>query len=290
MTPVFGKSTDVSTWQGVINWDIMRSRVDECIIRVGSINSSTGVCYEDYRWASNIRESSSRNFKKLGGYWFFRPNFSATLQADYFTAKVLQHVKDLDDFVFDFDLEVTGGLSPRAVADASELFINRVMSNTGKLCWFYTRASFYNPYVESRPLFKTMKLHIARYSNLLTHPWNDDLRYKPKDWDDWAWWQFSADGNFLGSYYGASSSHIDVNYINPFIEEPVEPSDLLQYRVIMPTLNVREQPSINSRIVGTLSSDDVVTIEDVGGTDVWVKHQLGWSAVVYNGRRYMEKI
>jgi GH25 family lysozyme M1 (1,4-beta-N-acetylmuramidase) len=66
---------------------------------------------------------------------------------------------------------------------------------------------------------KLLELWIARYTskgkpwgNIL--PWPDSPRIKPRDYDDWDFWQWSADGNGRGAEFGASSRSIDLNYFN----------------------------------------------------------------------------
>jgi GH25 family lysozyme M1 (1,4-beta-N-acetylmuramidase) len=85
-------------------------------------------------------------------------------------------------------------------------------------------------------------LWIARYTskrkpwgNLL--PWPDSPAIKPRDFDDWLFWQYSADGNGKGPEFGASSKSIDLNWFNgdqaafdEYINKPPEstyPPDLL---------------------------------------------------------------
>ena len=57
---------------------------------------------------------------------------------------------------------------------------------------------------------------IARYTTLPL-PWGnpgDSASLKPRDWDSWVFWQFSADGNGRGPEFGAQSASIDLNYFN----------------------------------------------------------------------------
>lgn len=72
---------DVSYYQGVMDWQKAATRAKFAIIRAGSINGVTGVCYEDYQWQSN---KSAVTILPCGFYWFFRPEKSAATQAKYF--------------------------------------------------------------------------------------------------------------------------------------------------------------------------------------------------------------
>jgi hypothetical protein len=49
----------------------------------------------------------------------------------------------------------------------------------------------------------------------------------PKGWTDYLLWQFEADGNFKGAYYGVGSNHIDLNRWNPaFAPPPPDPDPI----------------------------------------------------------------
>jgi GH25 family lysozyme M1 (1,4-beta-N-acetylmuramidase) len=46
---------DVSHWQGVMDWAKAKAAgVQFAIIRAGSIDANTGVCYTDYQYEANV--------------------------------------------------------------------------------------------------------------------------------------------------------------------------------------------------------------------------------------------
>lgn len=238
---------DFAHWQGKMNHARAAARLRELnpsgralgIMRVGSINNETGICYRDYQYDNN--KAALDYYDEIGFYWYFRPNWPAKKQADYFHNLIEQAVGPLNELAWDSDVfgqfyiwrgkkirimcdfEEHGGLSPKGVTQAITGFVN---------CFFlypiaYLRGWWWNDHTNF-PEFSTepigyMALIIARYADL-DHPWNDDPRTKPRDWSDWDGWQFSADGNGRGAEFGAESNSIDLSWVNGQLT-PIEPDD-----------------------------------------------------------------
>lgn len=75
---------DISHWQGKMNPDkTIAAGADGIIIRAGSIDNVTGVCYTDYHFYLNADDFQHRI--PMGCYWYFRPNHDPIKQADYFS-------------------------------------------------------------------------------------------------------------------------------------------------------------------------------------------------------------
>ena len=117
------------------------------------------------------------------------------------------------------DLESTGGLSATRITESAANFVLRVNENLGVLPILYSRAYWLNKWTVPDDLMKLLELWIARYTskrkpwgNLL--PWPDSPAIKPRDYDDWVFWQWSADGNGRGAEFGAKSKSIDLDYFN----------------------------------------------------------------------------
>lgn len=203
---------DVSKWQGEMNWQkAAEAGARFAIIRAGSI-SVTGTLYEDYQF---IRNSglAPEHIPYISYYWYFRPQFGPNKQADYFCELVDGSFKNLRLVL---DSENNGGLTAKLTAEANQLFCERIFNNTGIWPKLYTRATFFNPFVEERPLWSTLDLWIARYTSK-PKPWGNPGDYAsvtPRDWDDWVFWQWSADANGRGTEFGAKSASIDLNYFN----------------------------------------------------------------------------
>jgi len=186
------------------------------LIRAGSINNITGVCYTDYQYPNNV--TAAPEHMPVGYYWYFRGNKDANKQADYLSSLL----RDYRSPAIFADVEEQAGLTPEALRDSVAKFIGRIHANLGVWAGIYTRATVWNLYSYGDPpkrggvaesaLWPRLKLWVARYG--VNQPWVYGSKYKVRDWNNWNIWQFSADGNGLGRKFGADSGSIDLNYFN----------------------------------------------------------------------------
>lgn len=208
---------DCSKWQGEMNWEkCAQAGAKFAFIRAGSIDNSSGVCYTDYQFYRNA--SFAPEHLPAGYYFYFRPNYDATKQADYFCDLI-----ENEDWLLPpvLDLETTGNRTAAQITNSAVAFIARVYERLTVWPIVYSRASFMNSYTQPRPLWKECDLWIARYKSTLTHPWGDAAQYpslKPRDWDDWKFWQYIAESNAAVQYGGegppGGDDDIDLNYFN----------------------------------------------------------------------------
>lgn len=199
------QGVDVSHWQGEMDWQKAKvAGARFAFIRAGAMGSD-GFAYEDKQFKRN----RDKCHLPRGFYWFFRPNFDANKQADYFSDLILTEQWDLPPVL---DIETHGGATPDVVISRTKQFLDRAKNQIGIDCMIYTRASFWNYYLGNPSWAKRHELWIARYAPL-SGPWSDGY-WKPSSWDTWRFWQHSADGNGLGGLYGADSKSIDLNYFN----------------------------------------------------------------------------
>jgi lysozyme len=206
--PEFVLGCDVSTYQGVVDFNTMLAAGSKyCFIRVGYATRSG--CYTDAQWNRNKVEGPK--VLPCGAYWAFNPAYPAIAQADYFAANLLAGADLKLPIVV--DVENDGGLTPSAVADALLVFVDRLEELTVRPVMIYTRGSWWNVEVARRSQFGLLPLWCARYNEALTGPWSDG-KYRPLDWQEWCFWQFSADGNHRGREFGAESDSIDLNRYN----------------------------------------------------------------------------
>lgn len=84
--------------------------------------------------------------------------------------------------------------------------------------------------------------------------------------------------------------------INP-PEEPVEPEEVdygitlsgVKFEVIVDVLNVRDGPGTSYNKIGTLSEGTIITPTVITSPgEIWVKHETGWSAIMFNGEEYVK--
>ena len=207
---------DVSKWQKEMDWQKCDAAGAKfAFIRAGSI-SIGGSLYTDYQFERNAE--LAQEYMPIGFYWYYRPQHSPEGQADYFCDLI-----ESSEWAWlmppVLDLESSGGLSPSAITNSAAAFALRVNENLGVLPLLYSRAYWLNANTVPDDFMKLLDLWIARYTskgkpwgNIL--PWPDSPRIKPRDYDDWTFWQFSAGGNGRGAEFGAQSKSIDLNYFN----------------------------------------------------------------------------
>jgi lysozyme len=221
---------DVSKWQGDMDWmKCHEAGAKFAFIRAGSV-SIGGELYTDYFFEKNA--SLAADYMPVGFYWYFRPQHDAVAQADYFCNLIKDEERLLPPVL---DLENNGGLGPAAITEAAKVFITQVYVNLNLWPLLYSRGYWLNQNTIPDAVWDFVDLWIARYTNkrkpwgnLL--PWPDNPAIKPRDFDDWLFWQWSADGNGRGAEFGASSKSIDLNRFNgdqaafdEYINKPPDP-------------------------------------------------------------------
>src|SRR3972149_4988308 len=171
-----------------------------------------GKLYEDFEFRYNSEVAPQ--LLPTGYYWYFRPNHNPIAQANFFIDLIMSTHYKLPPWV---DVEVDGGLSLDGVANQLWIFIDRMIYYLEPPV-IYTRGWWWNDNVASRSLWGSLDLAIARYVNL-PEPWGnpgDQEKLRPYDWEDWLFWQWSADRppNGRGAEFGAQSNSIDLDYYN----------------------------------------------------------------------------
>jgi lysozyme len=196
---------DISKWQG--SWDVQKT------IDAGAqyaFIKATQNKFTDSKFDEYVEAAYAKNFP-IGCYHFADPaGYSALDQAKYF-ASVVKGVGQLSVVL---DMEWTGGLDRIQLNSWAHMFMRELDVQLGdRLKEIYTRVSWWDPHVSPAPWVKDYGLWVARWASHLEGPWSDG-RFVPRDWDDWTNWQYSADGNGLGSKYGVESNSIDLNYFH----------------------------------------------------------------------------
>ena len=201
---------DVSKWQGEIDWNTMKaSGVDAVYMR-----AFNGI-KQDER-LHQYAEGARRVGLPFGLYVFWRPKYSAQEQV----AKLVDAHRSLGAALIPMiDVEHADDKSPDAIGRSVNDGVRLVERELGCSPVIYTAAWFWNPQVRGANVGHC-PVWLARYSvpkpPVNPSQWGDyAMRYEqpavPNGFHGWDAWQFSADGNFMGSIYGASSSHLDLN-------------------------------------------------------------------------------
>lgn len=196
---------DVSKWQLKMDWAKAKAAgVQFAIVRAGSIDDVTGVCYEDYQYRNNIAGLNEQSIP-YALYWYFRPNHSVGAQHAYF----LDLAKDatLGKMLVDLycDIEVAG--------DAA-----KVKAFCETLAKSYPTGIYTN--------LNTVKYLLTGYKSWMASYtlWLADYTapYPPPDpWKSWAVLQYSSTGD--AKKYGSPAKNIDLDYALDWMLPPVAP-------------------------------------------------------------------
>ena len=211
--------TDVSWWQGIIDFVKMKlAGAFYVIIRAGSCNSTTSECYSDYCVATNAMGAEDAVLSK-GFYWYYR-EFGiehAKEQARYFWDTIREWT--IEEGLF-CDVEVYNANLTSVYAFMEEL--QRLSGLPDKKLGIYSRGYLWSHLGGDYSKFKKFMCWVARYNLYIDHPWDTWPAGQMKPWDEYNYWQFSADGNGRGREFGVSGDDIDLDY-KLVVESPIPP-------------------------------------------------------------------
>lgn len=275
---------DVSKWNGRMNWDRTKAMgVSARIIRAGSIDPYTGKPAADIQFKNNAVVVD--DLPILAAYWYFMPDFAVEPQANLFAELLTKY--NIRWPAFDF--EYSANLPKRTLSDRMEQFILTTWRYMGiEHGLNYTRASWWNEYVDSRPLWSKLHLWIAIYNSNLIHPWKGlTPRYKPHGYEDFVLWQREENPN--GFAYGNEAPpyggrKIDINVFNGTKEEmmklffgvtppvvpqpPAEKPPAVAKKVEVYGLNpgvhlrIRSKPSLDGTVIGWTKNGEIHSVLD----------------------------
>ena len=297
-------ASDISVYQGDTNYPVLAGKTSGVILRA-SIGVQEDLLFNEH-WAGLQGQGHP-----TGAYHYFIPYLNGPYQAEAFLEVLGSRVpviwKPGKGWVAGFvlDCEQNSGLTPSALAARIKAFVLTVKAEYPD--WevvIYTRGYWFNENIGTSEIafFSALLLWVARYHPTATHPWDDNpySPLRPLPWNQWALWQWSADGNNLGDEYGVSSDDIDLDRrrLAP-VDPPPDPGcpELPLLKVLTNGLKVRSSPQVsnpyNANVVGTLATGVYLDAEDLAvesAARVWVRHGdgYGWSAVVYDGNQHME--
>ena len=189
---------DVSKWQSVMDWTRTAQVLDFAYAKC-----SQGP-WEDPQWHANYQGAKAAGIP-LGMYHYYDNTVSRQANTDKFIAMIDQYPTGLLPAL---DLEK----QTRAPIMAHVLgCIGDIAEHIGALPIIYTGPDYILTYLSRYQVLSRYPLWISHYST--DKRWPLAAPRVPLPWfpmDYWAW-QFSADGNGQGRYYGASSNAIDLN-------------------------------------------------------------------------------
>ena len=191
--------TDVSYWQGEIDWSVMSQKAQFSIIRAGIGNNVF-----DSSLSYNRTEAAAHGVE-YGLYWYMKPDKDWRKHAESFSIQYNQDGGKLPPVA---DVESNGGLSKAELDSWLQKFVNKFEDETGKELMIYTSPGFWNSNMPMTNWAKWRKLWVAHWTTA-------ELPILPDDWTlinnprTWEFWQHTAKG--VGREYGASSTCIDLN-------------------------------------------------------------------------------
>jgi len=204
------KVVDISRHNGKVDFNKMKDQDVELVY----IRTSVGDYYKDEKREENYEGAKSAGIK-VG---FYHP-IAPALDGIFITgeANFENFMTAMGDMVPDvypvWDCELVREVSKQKLTNVIKRCVDLGNDVFGR-SFIYTRGEWWRNYVERRDYWQELTdLIIARYNQYIPHPWADDYKCDPIDWDTWSLWQYSEKGD--GPAYGCESKAIDLHWINP---------------------------------------------------------------------------
>jgi lysozyme len=168
---------DVSYYQETIRW----KQVRQAGVLFAFIRVADGSTFPDPRFDENWAGAQKVGILR-GAYQYFRPDESATAQADV-VIRALQH--DRGELPPVIDVEYDAGMSPARLARAIAAWIVRVRERVGVEPIIYTGPDFWKTKVGGADL-TSQPLWLAHYTTVCPTV--------PAPWTAWTFWQHTDKG------------------------------------------------------------------------------------------------
>jgi len=169
------------------------------------VRVSVGDYYTDPRFRET-RDNCYKYDMPVGGYHVVRPDIDPLSQL----ARLYESLDgDFMTMPFTFDCEVIGRMlwhntvTMAVHLDRQDTFEPEIYTAQ----WVTVR----QPLGAEKAAITSFPLHVANYT-IRARP------AMPEGWLNWVFWQYSADGNRLGAYYGVDSQDVDLNRFNGTLE------------------------------------------------------------------------
>ncbi len=188
------KGIDVSTYQGVVDWQKAKGAgVEFSIARV-----SDGTGFPDNQFAANWPGMKKAGVLR-GTYQFFHPGEDPIAQADLMFS-MLKQAGGLasDDLPPVMDIEVTDNLGPAAIQASMKKWLNYVEGKINRKPMIYT-AAFMSGSVGAG--FTAYPLWVANYG--------PKCPTMPSGWNEWMIWQYTDSVSYAG--IGSNADGNDFN-------------------------------------------------------------------------------
>ncbi|MBA3542762.1 MAG: glycoside hydrolase family 25 protein [Deltaproteobacteria bacterium] len=181
---------DVSYHQEKIDW----RRVRRAGLRFAFIRISDGTTVEDPLFVRNWSGARAAGMLR-GSYQYFRPDQSATAQADLVIAALREDPGELPPTI---DVETTGGLKPAAIAAKIRVWVERVRTRLGIEPLVYTSPDFWREEVGTNiGPDQVRSVNPSEQPLWLAH-YTTKCPTVPAPWTRWTFWQHSQTGRVPG--------------------------------------------------------------------------------------------
>ncbi len=210
--PNYVLGTDISHWAGNANFNTMYDAgAKYCVVKASDANRDTGWQWEDVRFDENARKMFAHGRILAGCYHWLQASLDPKVAADFYLERY-------NRFNFHFppvlDFEETSVFS-KGLANhyiwCAEVWLDHVYKQTGRKPIIYTANWYTRQFNQSKlSWMRAYPLWAASYPFV----WTSLSRpVMPGNiWDDWTFWQYSADKNGRGREFGVASSSIDLNW------------------------------------------------------------------------------
>jgi GH25 family lysozyme M1 (1,4-beta-N-acetylmuramidase) len=265
------KFPDTSFYQGLINWDVMRSKTDTIILRAGQN------LWADSMFLINYAEAKRRGMRR-GVYWFYDDRVSPGAQAALLITLIAGDLPELEIFC-DWEKSYGGGFGGLKNVVAFMQAIERAFPSarvgmyTGYY-WFIEHSNALLNWSQYQYL-KDRALWLGYYAN--------SIQVKiPAPWTALTHWQYGTPAE----QWGQQTYEIDLNFYNGTDEE-----FYLRYgggEVLPPP----DEPEEGTVMQGTVRTGRALIIRDATGGDTGKRLAAG--DVVYGavtgGRIYFHRV
>jgi GH25 family lysozyme M1 (1,4-beta-N-acetylmuramidase) len=201
--PNFTEGIDVSHWQNVIDWSLVRAAGK----RFAYIKASESTDFVDWMYATNKAQAQAAGLY-VGAYHFAGPDAmpgDAIAEADHFVATAGLTRGDLLPVL---DLEKTGGLSTVDLQAWVAAYLDRIYQLTGVRGVIYVSPSFWKNYMGDATWFATNGYRVLWIAHWTT---SADPTLPAGGWggNGWTFWQYTSDGAVPGI-----TGRVDLNRYN----------------------------------------------------------------------------
>jgi GH25 family lysozyme M1 (1,4-beta-N-acetylmuramidase) len=186
--PNFSEGIDVSHWQNVIDWPMVRAAGK----RFAYIKASESTDFVDWMYATNKAQAKAAGLY-VGAYHFAGPDATpgdAVAEADHFVATAALGPGELLPVL---DLEKTGGLLTLDLQAWVAAYLDRVYQLTGVRGVIYVSPSFWTNYMGDATWFATNGYRVLWIAHWTT---SAEPIVPAGGWggNGWTFWQYTSDG------------------------------------------------------------------------------------------------